>query len=232
MLNALYERRREIGILSSIGLNPSHIAGIFVAETVAIGLIGGGVGYLLGFGMYKAMTLLQITLEVRQKVSALWCLGALGIAMTALIIGALSALKGSVIITPSLMRRWRIEEKEEFGKPIEIILPISVPKEEIDDFMDYVLRALRRYENDPVSRTGRIRVWSEDAEKTSKRGIRFIYRTIGGASRNYSNNKLVAERRTEKKVYTVRLLSTGEREWVHQTGSLVRMIIMRWSVRR
>lgn len=232
MLNALYERRREIGILSSLGLNPSHIAGIFIAETVAIGLIGGGVGYLLGLGMYKAMTLLQITLEVRQKVSALWCLAALGIAMTALIIGALSALKSSVIITPSLMRRWRIEEKEEFGKPLEIVLPISVPNEEIDDFMDYVLRALRGYENDPVSRTERVRVWSEDTEETSKRGIRFIYRTIGGTSGNYSNNKLVAERRTEKKVYTVRLLSMGEKKWIHQTGSLVRMIIMRWSIRR
>ncbi|RLI33984.1 hypothetical protein DRO56_00330 [Candidatus Bathyarchaeota archaeon] len=232
MLNSLYERRREISILSSVGLNPSHIAGIFIAEAIAIGLIGGGVGYLLGLGMYKVMTLLHIALEVRQKVSALWCLGALGIAMTAVIIGALSALKGSVIITPSLMRRWRIRGREEFGKPIEIDLPISVPSDEIDDFMDYLLRNLRRYEDDPVARTERFKVWREDTEERSVRGIKFIYRTVGAAFADYSTNRIVAERRSGEEFYTVKLYSLGERRWVHQTGSLVRLIIMRWSTRK
>ena len=232
MFNALYERRREIHILSSVGLNPAHISGIFIAEAAAIGLIGGGMGYLLGLGTYKAMAFLGITLEVRQKVSALWSLGALAIAMTAVIIGAVSAIKGSVIITPSLLRRWRIEKREEIGEPIEMTLPISVPSGEIDDFMDYVVRILRGYEDDPVSRTERIRVWREDTEEKSTRGIRFIYRTVGGAFASFSANRLIAEKMEGERVYTVRMYSFGDRKWVHETGSLVRLIIMRWSTRK
>jgi len=42
------ERRNEIASLSSIGLNPAHIAALFIAEAMIIGFIGGGLGYLLG----------------------------------------------------------------------------------------------------------------------------------------------------------------------------------------
>ena len=232
MLNSLYERRREIGILSSVGLNPSHLAGIFVAEAFAIGLIGGGMGYLLGLGMYKAMTFLHITLEVRQKVSAFWSLGALLIAMTAVIIGALSALKGSVIITPSLMRRWRIKGKREIGEPIEMTLPVWVPREGIDDFMDYLFKTLKWYEKEPTARTERVRIWREDTEEKTIRGIRFVYRTVGAAFSEFSSNRLIAERKRGEEVYTVKMFSFGDSKWVHQTGSLVRLIIMRWSTQR
>jgi len=232
MLNNLYERKREISILSSIGLNPSHIMGVFIAEAIAIGLIGGGVGYLLGLGMYKMMTLLHIALEVRQKISALWCFGALGIAIATVIIGALFALKSSVIITPSLMRRWRVRGREELGKPVEIDLPVRVPSDEIDDFMEYILRNLRRYEEDPVARTGRFKVWREDSEEKNVRGIRFTYRTVDVAFADYSINRIVAEKSRGEEHYTVKLYSAGNSRWVYQTGSLVRLIIMRWSTRK
>jgi ABC-type lipoprotein release transport system permease subunit len=231
MMNSLYERRREVHILSSVGLNPSHLAGVFVAEAITIGLIGGGMGYLLGLGMYKAMALLNITLEVKQKVSAVWSLGALAIAMTAVIIGALAALKGSVYITPSMMRRWRIKGRDEIGEPLEILLPIRIPIAEIDDFMEYVLRILRVYEDDPMAKTDWIRIWREDTEEKSTRGISFVYRTVATGFRERSRNKLIAERQSREEVYTVKMLSGGNRKWVHETGSLIRKIIMQWSTR-
>ena len=70
MLNSLFERRREINILSSVGLNPAEIASIFVAEASIMGFIAGGLGYLLGLSFYRLMPLLGLTLEVQQKVSA------------------------------------------------------------------------------------------------------------------------------------------------------------------
>jgi ABC-type lipoprotein release transport system permease subunit len=232
MLNALYERRKEISILSSVGLNPAHISGIFVAEAVAIGLIGGGMGYLLGLSTYRAMAFLHITLEVRQKVSALWCIGALTIAMTAVVMGALSALRGSVIITPSLRRRWSVEEEKERGNTVEMSLPIKVPKGEIEEFMNYVLKILRGYENDPLYRTERIRVRSEDIEERSARTIIFIYRMTGGAFASFSHNTLMVERGGGEESYTVKMVSSGDRAGLNQVGSLVRMIIMRWSTRK
>jgi len=232
MLNALYERRKEISILSSVGLNPAHISGIFIAEAVAIGLIGGGMGYLLGLSTYRAMAFFHITLEVRQKVSALWVLGAIAIAMAAVVMGAVSALKGSVIITPSLKRRWGVEEEKKRGNTVEMSIPIRVAKGEIEEFMNYVLKILRGYENDPLYKTERIRVRSEDTEERSVRIITFVYRMTGGAFASFSHNDLVIERGGEEEFYTVKMTSSGDRNGLYQVGSLVRMIIMRWSIRK
>ena len=81
MLNSLFERRREINILSSVGLNPAEIASIFAAEASIMGFIAGGLGYLLGLSFYRLMPLLGLTLEVQQKVSAVRALAAIGISI-------------------------------------------------------------------------------------------------------------------------------------------------------
>ena len=48
MLGAVYERTREIGTLNAIGLAPVHVSGLFIAEAVALAVIGAVMGYLLG----------------------------------------------------------------------------------------------------------------------------------------------------------------------------------------
>ena len=48
MMTAIYERRREIGILRSIGSRRSDIFKIFVLESAIYGLLGGIIGSLIG----------------------------------------------------------------------------------------------------------------------------------------------------------------------------------------
>ncbi|MDP6775965.1 MAG: hypothetical protein QGI83_04290, partial [Candidatus Latescibacteria bacterium] len=48
MMGAVYERFREIGIYSSVGLAPSHIAALFLAEAAVFATIGATLGYLIG----------------------------------------------------------------------------------------------------------------------------------------------------------------------------------------
>jgi predicted lysophospholipase L1 biosynthesis ABC-type transport system permease subunit len=139
MLNSMYERRKEIHILSSVGLNPAQIGTIFVAEASIIGLTGGGIGYLMGMVLYKGMSLFGVALEVEQKVSAFWSLASIGIAMTAVVMGAVASLRSSTVITPSLQRRWRISgEKEGTFKPWEIMMPIRLLPEQVPNFKEYV----------------------------------------------------------------------------------------------
>ncbi|MCX6641922.1 MAG: ABC transporter permease, partial [Candidatus Bathyarchaeota archaeon] len=107
MLNSLYERRREINILSAVGLNPTEIASIFVAEASIIGFIGGGIGYLAGITLYKVMPALGLAVDVHMKVSIFWSIASIGIAISAVIVGAIVALRNSVVITPSLVRKWK-----------------------------------------------------------------------------------------------------------------------------
>ena len=232
MLNSMYERRREIHILSSVGLNPAQIAAIFFAEASIIGVIAGGVGYLGGLSVYRAMAYLNLALEVHQKVSALWSLASIGIAMAAVLIGALAALKSSVIITPSLMRRWRIEGRQRDSMELrEFPIPVKPLPEEVEGFIEFVVSSLRALEDDPIKRTSSIRVSSEDGGAV--RRVDFVYKATQSTMGNfYTKNTLFVRSDPEKDEIDVSLRSSGEEGWAHNTGTLVRMIAMRWSTIR
>ncbi len=56
MLGSVYERTREIGIYSSIGLAPIHIAALFIAEAVVYAVLGSISGYLIAQVTAKIIT--------------------------------------------------------------------------------------------------------------------------------------------------------------------------------
>ena len=229
MLNSMYERRKEVHILSSVGLNPAQISAIFVAEASIIGLTAGGVGYLAGLGFYRGMGLLGLTLEVRQKVSAFWSLASIGIAMTAVLMGAFAALKSSVVITPSLMRRWRIDDRyKSIWEPYEVVIPVRLLPEEVDEFVDFVAKGLHDLEGGYDRTTSSIKVYGKTEE--AERSIEFVYKAVGSIGSNfYTKNFLLVETAANGEV-VVRLRAFGEKAWAHVTGSMVRMLAMRWSV--
>ncbi|MFH1511708.1 MAG: ABC transporter permease [Candidatus Woesearchaeota archaeon] len=51
MYTAVLERRREIGIMKSVGARNSHILLLFLVESGIIGMVGGLIGILLGVGL-------------------------------------------------------------------------------------------------------------------------------------------------------------------------------------
>jgi putative ABC transport system permease protein len=48
MLMAIYERTREIGLMKAVGATNRDVMSVFLAESGAIGLLGGGAGVVLG----------------------------------------------------------------------------------------------------------------------------------------------------------------------------------------
>lgn len=48
MMGSVYERRREIFVYNSVGLSPSNVASLFLAESAVYAILGAGLGYLLG----------------------------------------------------------------------------------------------------------------------------------------------------------------------------------------
>ena len=56
MLGAVYERTQEIGTFNAVGLAPGHVSGLFMAEAVALGVIGTVAGYLLGQGAAQLLS--------------------------------------------------------------------------------------------------------------------------------------------------------------------------------
>jgi hypothetical protein len=232
MLNSLYERKREIFIYSAIGMSPSHIAGLFLAEVAVIGVIGGGVGYLLGLGWYKAMSSLTMAIQVKQKVSALWVLAAIAVSLAAVLTGGLAAIKGSVVITPSLMRRWRVEKGAIKSIDLqELTLPIKVSGAEVEEFSKYMINSLEAHRDDLDFVTSWIRERTEKGERGFARTIEFTYRQAGGPPRFYSRNRVILTAEEGKDTYTVKLLSQGNIE-IRRIGSLIRKITMSWSIER
>jgi|GEM_PF-769861 len=232
MLNSLYERRREISIYSAVGMNPSHMTGLFLAEAAVIGIIGGGIGYLLGLGWYKAMSSLALAIQVKQKVSAVWVLGAIAVALAAVLVGGLMAIKGSVVLTPSLMRRWRMEKGS--AKPMayqEITLPIKVSESEAEAFLEYMVKSLEDHRYDLEFVTDWISRGTERREKGAAKTVEFTYREAGVPKKLYSRNKVLLTTEKGEDTYTVKLLSEGNID-IHRVGSLIRKIAMGWSIER
>jgi hypothetical protein len=227
MLNSMFERREEIHILSSVGLNPAQIAAIFMSEAAIVGFTAGGLGYLGGLGVYKGLAFFGLALEVRQKVSAVWSLASIGIAMTAVLMGAFVALRSSIVITPSLMRRWRIEKRDpRLYESYEMKVPVRFTHEEMGGYTDFVLEALRRLENNDLRVTSSIK--TKDLEDGGIK-IEFVYKSPGLAAENfYTKNTLLIENNAKEEM-TVALQSSADREWARVVGSLIRMISMQWS---
>ncbi|MCK4953278.1 hypothetical protein KAS14_05800 [Candidatus Bathyarchaeota archaeon] len=232
MLNAIFERRREIAILSSVGLNPSHITALFVAESSIIGIIGGGVGYLSGLSLYRIMSMLSITLEIRQKVSAAWSIGALGIAATAVVIGALVALRSSVIVTPSLLRRWKVKEKPSTLEEQWVFnIPTKIRQSEINAFLDYIKRRFKKYEsNVDVLRIGRLKQIDEETPQDITKRIKFNYYYGGGTFGGFFTvNEFVATKKKGEEIYTIKMFSKGSEDWSYKTANFIRTLILEWS---
>jgi hypothetical protein len=227
MLNSMYERQREINILSSIGLNPNHISGVFLAEASILGVIGGGVGYLMGLGLYPLMTSLAIAPIVSQKISAVWVLGAIGIAVASVIMGSILALRGSVSLTPSLIIRWTSSDQITSDRDIfESELPLKIEERDVESFIVYTVSFLKKYTDlDSLPRVGSIKILEEDGTKA----LSFSYNerdSSVGASRTTNRLTLI---KNERNLYTPVLFSRGEREAANKAGTFIRKIVIRWS---
>ena len=228
MMNAYYERRQEIMIFSSIGMNPRHISAIFLAEAAVSGILGGCIGYLVGLGAYKFIYLVTPALQVKQKVSALWSLGALGISLAAVLIGGLVALRNSVSITPSLTRRWKVEKKDDSLEETKVELPIHAFAEELDEYTDFIEERLRE------GKKGREMVvrMLKKTVKDDSTVFSFIYNSANaGIASLYAKNRVVIEP-AEDGTYSTTLFTDGDDESVKKSGGFMRRVCLGWSMKR
>ncbi len=125
MLGSVYERVREIYIYSSLGLAPTHIAFLFIAEAMVYAVVGAVAGYLFGQMMAKVL----VTFNAMQglnlnysSVSTVWT--TLVIMITVLLSVIYPARKASDIAMPGIERSWSLPEPKDDA--IEMALPFSM----------------------------------------------------------------------------------------------------------
>ncbi|MEM0264380.1 MAG: FtsX-like permease family protein [Candidatus Methanomethylicia archaeon] len=219
MLASVHERKNEVTILSAIGLNPSHITAIFAFEAIIIGLIAGGIGYIIGLTFYKIAYNLNLTIEVYPKVSYSWAISTLIISAITAASGSIPALRSSIIVTPSKLMRWKADKKpQDLDKPWEFIIPIRFGIEEIGELLTYLMESLNNTMG--VERMRRI----------DDRTIRFSYRigqgTIGSSG---SINKIQIYMEEEPKI-KLEVIPYGEdvEKHAYEVAKLVRSIVIKW----
>ena len=240
MLNSMFERRKEIGILSSIGLNPSHIAGIFMAEAAIIGIVGGGVGYLLGLSSYRGLLLLSVLVEVREKVSAVWSFASLGVAVVAVLVGTGIALRSSVIITPSALRKWTGESNvvERSGR-LEFRMPIRLHEDGVSALFthlkevipNHIVVAFPAVDIDSVKRRAtETQVLDND---TKTKTLLFNYFFGQADFIGSSPFSLVAVKQKGEDTYSLTLICTNaDKETIERKVTFIRMKIVDWDAQR
>ncbi len=172
------------------------------------------------------MAALGLAFEMHQKISAFWSLASIGIAISAVLIGAFFALKRSVVITPSLVRRWRItKEMGGLGEPWVMVIPVRFEHGEVEEFTSYLLSYLRSMRDDPVRMTSSIEV--ERFAKSVRIG--FVYRATQTITGNFYTRNILDLEPGDDGQYVLKLSSTGDRDWGHEVGSMMRMKVIEWS---
>ncbi|MBT6149178.1 MAG: FtsX-like permease family protein [Gemmatimonadetes bacterium] len=113
MMGSVYERFREIGVYSSVGLAPGHIAWLFMAESCVYAVLGVVAGYLCGQIMATVLTKLNIatgfTLNYSSLSAVLSCILVMAVVMLSTVY---PSRKASQMAVPDVTRRWRLPTPE------------------------------------------------------------------------------------------------------------------------
>ncbi|RKU23851.1 hypothetical protein C6499_17645 [Candidatus Poribacteria bacterium] len=129
MLGAVYERVREIGIYSSVGLAPVHIAFLFLAEACVYAIVGAVLGYLMGQAIATTLVHFGWLAGLTLNYSSMSTVVATIIVMIVVLLSTLyPAIKASRMAVPDIERKWKLPEPE--GDVWHFNLPFTVLEEE------------------------------------------------------------------------------------------------------
>ncbi len=240
MLTTVYERKHEVTILSTVGLNPFHISAMFVAEAIVIGVVAGSLGYLLGLFGYRFLALFSISLAVKQKIEAFWAVLALGFSIAATVLGSIiPAIKASIIATPSLLRKWKItvEEKPRTAKePWVLKIPLGLRKEELKNFFDFMEKRLEKYASGLVEEVVDLKI--SETEKEPRLSFTYVFTE----KRTVTDNELIPVKIPRSDHYTIKLVSQprmskqgvyaemlNDEAQIRQTASFIRRLTLEYS---
>ena len=136
MMGAVYERFREIGIYSSVGLAPMHIAMLFVAEACVFAVLGVSLGYLLGQGLGRGLIALEVkglSLNYSSMSAVVSSLLVMGVVLLSTLYPARVAARMAV---PEVLRRWRPPLPE--GDRWEFLFPFNVSEAEVEGICGFL----------------------------------------------------------------------------------------------
>ena len=108
MTGAVYERSRAIGVYSVVGLAPSHIGMLFIAESTVFATFGAVAGYLLGQVSYLFIIQYELLSGLTLNYSSLSAVWATVVVILTVYISTLyPARLAANMAVPDVTRQWR-----------------------------------------------------------------------------------------------------------------------------
>ena len=130
MMGSVYERFREIGIYSSVGLAPGHIAWLFMAESCVYSVLGVVAGYLTGQTTAALLVAFDLLTGFTLNYSSLSAVSSCMLVMSVVLLSTLyPAHKASQMAVPDVTRKWQLPPSE--GDNWDFEFPFTVSGHEV-----------------------------------------------------------------------------------------------------
>ncbi|UCE84418.1 MAG: M28 family peptidase [Deltaproteobacteria bacterium] len=122
MIGSVYERKREIGVYTSVGLAPFHVSFLFIAEAMAFAVLSVVLGYLLAQTSAEIFSTTSLWQGITVNYSSLAGVAAMILVMLVVLVSVIYPSKVAAdIAIPDVYRAWKLPEPEE--NEIKITLP-------------------------------------------------------------------------------------------------------------
>jgi ABC-type antimicrobial peptide transport system permease subunit len=145
MMGAVHERFREISVYSSVGLAPSHIASLFLAESSVFATIGAVLGYLVGQSLTLVLSNFDIMAGLSLNYSSLSAIWSVVVVMATVFLStAYPAKKAADMAVPDVGREWKFPEPD--GDDWSFDFPFTIGSVEVLGMYTYLTKVFESYE--------------------------------------------------------------------------------------
>ncbi len=181
MMGSVYERFKEIGIYSSVGLAPVHIGSLFIAESCVFAILGAVAGYLIGQVVAKVLTTFGWLAGLTLNYSSLSAVSSTLVVMAVVIMSTIyPARKAAQMAVPDVTRRWVLPEPE--GDVWKFEFPFTISGREILGLYMFFKEYFSSYEEESVGNF-------YTQETTLSKFRHTVKHSIGSAVRQYPKGK-------------------------------------------
>jgi len=129
MISSVYERKREIGIYTSVGLAPSHVSFLFIAEAMAFAVLSVVFGYLVAQTSAKIFAGTALWQGITVNYSSAAGVGAMALVILVVMISVIypSKVAGEIAI-PDINRSWTLPDPND--NRLQVVLPFLMTYQE------------------------------------------------------------------------------------------------------
>ncbi len=146
MIGSVYERKKEIAIYTSVGLAPSHVSFLFIAEALAFAVLSVVMGYLLAQTSASLFAGTSLWAGITVNYSSMSGVAAMVLVILVVLVSVIYPSRvAAQIAIPDVNRSWTMPDPKQ--NVIEVSLPFLVKHSEQKSCSGYLLYHFRGHQD-------------------------------------------------------------------------------------